>query len=240
MSDIEFRQVTAPSANPDTVRAAVQDAVRFGPYFGWHVGPATTVLSRQELHEPTQLRSLLDAVGVSVGSDEGRVVASTLQYGFAARCWSLALGVWQRGGVVLDLGGLGYVVNPSGSVDLTLNDFRGWDGGALSTSEVADVMATTVIADQFEPFHTALRAVVRVADGLLWGNAASALSSGARRIAAGRSDDRVTPVATALLARHPLAGKMAPAPTGPWRRNTCCLWYRTRDHTKCGDCPLVD
>ncbi|BBZ01876.1 hypothetical protein MCHIJ_13130 [Mycolicibacterium chitae] len=240
MPDTDFELAHAPVADPEAVRAAVQDAVRFGPYFGWHVGPVTTVLSRRELHEPTQLRSLLDAVGVSVGSDEGRVVASTLHYGFAARCWSLTLGVWQRGGVVLDLDGLGYVVNPSGSVDLTLNDFRGWDGSALSASEVADVMAATVIADQFEGFHTALRAVARVADGLLWGNAASALSSGARRIAAGRSDDRVTPVATALLARHPLAGKMTAAATGPWRRNTCCLWYRTRDHTKCGDCPLVD
>lgn len=150
MPDTDFELAHAPVADPEAVRAAVQDAVRFGPYFGWHVGPVTTVLSRRELHEPTQLRSLLDAVGVSVGSDEGRVVASTLHYGFAARCWSLTLGVWQRGGVVLDLDGLGYVVNPSGSVDLTLNDFRGWDGSALSASEVADVMAATVIADQFE------------------------------------------------------------------------------------------
>lgn len=233
-------EICAPWADPAQVQAAVQDAVRFGPYFGWHVGPTTAVLSRSELHEPAQLRSLLDAMGNSIGSDEGRVVASTLQYGFAARCWSLTLGVWQHGGVVLDLGGLGYVANPSGSVDLTLSDFRGWDGNTLSVDEVADVMATTVISEQFERFHAALRAVVRVADGLLWGNAASALSSGARRVAAGRSDDRVTPVAASLLARHPLAGKMSAAPTGPWRRNTCCLWYRTRDHTKCSDCPLVD
>lgn len=230
----------APRADPERVRAAVADVARFGPPYPLYLDPGTAALSRQQLCEPRQLRSLLGAIGDRVGSDEDRVNASTLQYGFAARCWSLVLGAWQRGGVVIDLRGLGYVVNPSGSVDLALNDFRGWDGSSMDFDEVVEVMAYSILSDQFTGFHAALRGVARVADGLLWGNAASALSSGARRVAAGRSDDRVTPLATALLSRAPLRNKMVSAPVGGARRSTCCLWYRTRDRTKCGDCPLTE
>ncbi|CAJ1587394.1 (2Fe-2S)-binding protein [[Mycobacterium] wendilense] len=229
----------APRADPERVRAAVATAARYGPYFGWHTGAATATLSREQLFDPDQLRVLLRTIGDNVGSEEDRVTASTFHYGFAARCWSMALGVWQRGGVVIDPSTVRYVVNPSGSVDLSLNEFRGWDGNDLAVDEAADLVAAVVMTDHLTRLHSALRAAVRVADGLLWGNVAAALSSAARRVGAGRSDDRVTPVATTLLARDPLRSKMVPTAAGGLRRNTCCLWYRTRDHTKCGDCPLA-
>lgn len=159
----------APRADPERVRAAVADVARFGPPYPLYLDPGTAALSRQQLCEPSQLRSLLGAIGDRVGSDEDRVTASTLQYGFAARCWSLVLGAWQRGGVVIDLRGLGYVVNPSGSVDLALNDFRGWEGSSMEFDEVVEVMAYSILSDQFTGFHAALRGVARVADGLLWG-----------------------------------------------------------------------
>ncbi len=206
---------------------------------GVHIGAAAT-LTRQQLHEPSQLQAILRMVGKRVGSDEDRVAASTLQYGFSRRYWSLVLGAWQHGGVMLDLRDLGYVVDPAGLIDLSVNEFHGWDCTALPMVDVAEIVAASVIAEELTGFHAALRRVSRVAEGLLWGNAASTLSSGARKVGSGRSDDRVTPVATALLARAPLRNKMVLTAAGVPRRTTCCLWYRTRDRTKCASCPLTD
>ena len=221
------------------MNTALSAAAEFGPYFALHGGPGVVSLSREQLYEPRLLDKLLGEVGEEIGTDESRVAASTLQYGFAARCWSLVLGAWQCGGVVIDLRRLNYVLAGSGSIELSMADVRAWDCSSLAANEAAELIADTVIAGQLTDFHTALRTVSRLAEGMLWGNAASSLSALAANPSAMRPSDQLTGMAAEILSRAPLADRLATTAVGTVQRRSCCLWYRTRDRDNCADCPLA-
>ena len=219
------------------VERALTAAAHIGPYFAFHGEAAAVALPPQQLYEPRRLHSLLNAVGERIGTGEARVAASTLQYRVAARCWSLVLGAWHCGDLVIDLHGLGYVFTAPGSVELTLIDVTARDCASSATEDVAELIANTTVA-QLTDLHTALHAVTRIADGLLWGNAASALMSAAQAVSVSRPCDELTAVTTAILSRPPLTDRLLRTPTGRVRRS-CCLWYRTLDRSNCGDCPLT-
>lgn len=219
------------------LEAALSAAAQFGPYFALHGTEGTVPLSPQQLYQPERLRSLLAAVADRIGTEEVRVAASTLQYGLAARYWSLISGSWQCGRLVLDLRGLGYVRTAADSVELTLIDRAAWDHGSASADETADRMVQTVVA-QLSGLHTALRRVTRIADGLLWGNAASSLVSAARTAGAGGDDGRLGDIVSSILRRAPFVDRLSDVPGGGTRRRSCCLWYRTTEKSHCGDCPL--
>lgn len=232
--------MVAPScADHRAVEEALARAAAFGPYFTAHRDSSRLALSARKFMQGDQLRLALVAVGAEIGTRETRVAASTLQYGLAARLWSLVLGVWRCGGVVLDLRGLSYVVTAAGSVSPVLADPRAWDSSSLATDEVAELIASSVIGQQLADFHVALHAVVPVADGLLWGNAASALVSAARAVTAKQPGEQFGAVIAALLSREPLTGRLVSTADGRVRRRSCCLWYRTRHRDSCGDCPLT-
>lgn len=222
------------------VEAALADAVRYGPNFAPHRDTASVShLSRRELYEPKALHAILTTVGVQLGTDEVRVAASALQYGLAARCWSLMLGVWRCGGLILDLRALSYHVTAAGSVELILVDPQAWHCACSGTDDVAELIADVVIAQQLTGFHQALHEVVAVADGLLWGNAASALNSAARPLMSGQPSENLSAVTSAILSRDPLDGRLVRTSATGVRRRSCCLWYRTRHRDTCGDCPLT-
>lgn len=227
-------------ADRGRLEAALAGAAEFGPYFAVHGDPAAVPLSQQDLCEPRRLHSLLRAVGQQIGTSEARVAASTLQYGLAARCWSLVLGAWRCEGLVIDSRGLRYIATAPGSVELALTDLRAWDCTSLAAEEVAEVIADTVIADQLTGLHAAVRTAVRVADGLLWGNAASALVSASHTVALAQPSEQLTVVTTAILSRAPLADRLTRTSAGGVRRRSCCLWYRSQHRDNCGDCPLTD
>ncbi|MBO0680841.1 (2Fe-2S)-binding protein [Mycolicibacterium sp. S2-37] len=218
--------------------AALRGAATFGPYFAVLPGTDGDLLSPADLHDPRRLGALLRAVGRRIGSGEARVAASTLQYGLAARLWSVVLGAWSCGGVVVDVRRFSYVVTEVESVELALAAPQAWYCASLCDDDVAERIAEVVIAHQNE-FHDALRSVAPIAEGLLWGNAASALASAARTVMAADPGHRVGTVTAALLARAPLAGRLVQGPDGGLRRLSCCLWYRTTDRDNCGDCPLI-
>ncbi|WP_319452855.1 MULTISPECIES: (2Fe-2S)-binding protein [unclassified Mycobacterium] len=217
---------------------ALTAAADIGPYFALHGDPAAVTLSHRRLCEPQRLHSLLSAIGERIGTREGRVAASTLQYGLAARYWSLVLGAWRFGELVIDLRGLGYVHTAPDSVELTLTDVRAWDCTSFAADEVAELIVDTVAA-QLTNLHTALRTVTRIADGLLWGNAASALVTAAHTVDVRRPSGELTAVTTAIRSHPLLSDRMVTTSTGGVRRRSCCLWYRTLDRTNCGDCPLT-
>ncbi|WP_460370785.1 (2Fe-2S)-binding protein, partial [Actinocorallia lasiicapitis] len=94
-------------------------------------------------------------------------------------------------------------------------------------------------------FDTAMSALLplrdawpeRLADGLIWGNVASALA-GTRHAARLRPElaPRIHTLITDQLARSPLRGALTP-PT--FRRRSCCLYYKVPPGgDKCGDCCL--
>ncbi len=230
--------IVLPLADRRRLTEALAAAAHLGPYFTLTGDSATLPLPLRTLCEPRQLHPLLDAIGRRTGTGEARVAASTLQYGLAARCWSLILGAWQCGDVVIDLEDLGYVVTAPGSVELAATDPSAWDCTFATADAVAALIADTVIA-QLSLLHAALHTGVRIADGLLWGNAASALVSAASTLDASHPDDDLAAVTTTILAHPLLADRMIKTSPGGVRRRSCCLWYRTDERSNCADCPLT-
>lgn len=227
-------------ADPQQVAEAVADVAQLGPYFALHGDAPVAALSLERMCEPQSLHALLRAVGNQIGSDEGRVAASTLQYGFAARCWSVVLGVWHRTRLVLDVRDISFVVVGQGSIQLSINELRAWDCRFVPLDEVAELIAEVVNAHALIGMHAALRRVVRIADGLLWGNAASALASVPLVIVGNHADDQIAALTSAILSRAPLTDRLVTTSGGGVLRRSCCLWYRTRDRDHCADCPLTD
>jgi ferric iron reductase protein FhuF len=138
--------------------------------------------------------------------------------------------------VVPDLSGLRWRWSPGTSIELSLADPRGWEA-----QDAAEPVCRTVVDGQLRPLVEAVRGVVPVAEGLLWGNAASALA-GALYI---RSEHpgpagRLGGLVRRLLALEPLTGMGVLQPDGSYVRRTCCLYYRVPPGgAKCGDCVLL-
>lgn len=207
-----------------TLTAALSRAARFGGYFEVVLDGAVPDFD---------LDATLAAVATRLGTTEARVAASSLQYEFAERLWAVSLGAWAFGRIVPDLTGLRYGADADGRVVLGFAELRGTECLGATTEQVAEVLAHNVIG-QLDAFHDRVRTATKMADGLLWGNAATALVLSARSASRGRS---CYAIASALLAQPPLLGRVIGPITTPKRRS-CCLFYRTAAGRKCGDCPL--
>ncbi|KUH85537.1 MULTISPECIES: (2Fe-2S)-binding protein [unclassified Mycobacterium] len=235
----DSRTRAQPWADRRRVETALANAAELGPYFALHRDATRIPLPPQQMYQRRRLQSLLSDVAEDIGTDEGRVAASTLQYGFAARCWSVVLGVWHHAGLLIDTRELELVITAPGSIALAMGDLRAWDCASVSVDEAAALIADAVIAHPLGSLHTALHRVVRIADGLLWGNAASALVSAPQIVTEKRPNVRLTAVTAAILSRSPLANRLAITANSEVRRRSCCLWYRTRHQDNCADCPLT-
>ncbi|WAZ25544.1 (2Fe-2S)-binding protein [Streptomyces cinnabarinus] len=170
-------------------------------------------------------------VAESLHTPELRIAASVAQQGLAARLWSVALGCALRYGGLPDLDPDLLRWDPDGSApdDLWLTEVR------PSAADPVDA----VIHGHLEPLTALVHERHRVAEGLLWGNAGSALAGAARQLerwalAQGRTEDAVRSRAltTALLAHPRLAGTL----DANGRRRSCCLYYRVPGGGVCGDC----
>jgi ferric iron reductase protein FhuF len=94
-----------------------------------------------------------------------------------------------------------------------------------------------VATGQLRPLLEVFRPVMKVADGLMWGNAASALA-GTLRVVRPDLREPVTGLVEELLTREPLAGTGGFVRPGAFLRRSCCLYYRVPPGGFCGDCPL--
>lgn len=171
---------------------------------------------------------------------EDRVAASVAQQGLAARLWSVALGCAALYGAVPDLDPELLHWDPAATApdDLWLGGTRAWPADAGS-------VAAVVLHGHLEPLAAALGRRHRVARGLLWGNAGSALAATARQLdgwtrAHGRADAAArTRDLTARLLAHPLLAGTGTLTGTAFRRHSCCLYYRVPDGGLCGDCCLA-
>lgn len=172
----------------------------------------------------------VEKVASILRAPEARIAASIAQQGLAARLWSVMLGCADRYGRVPDL-------DP---------ELLHWDPGAaapddLWLSEVRPLpadpgtVADVVLHGHLEPLAAALRTHHRIAPGLLWGNAASALTGAARVLG---SSARTRALTAALLA-HPLLAGTGTLTGTAFRRRSCCLYYRVPGGRVCGDCCFV-
>ena len=177
---------------------------------------------------------LIDETVNRYNTTDLRIGASLVQFSHASRLWSPVLACALSHGVVPDLAGLE----------------RADDAARLRLPEPVGVpvdrdrpppelLYRLVVEQHLEPLAAGLR--VKVAPGLLFGNAASALVEASRALQAARPDLREA--ATVLTESLLATGKLdrTGVLTGPdlvFRRRSCCLYYRTPAGSKCGDCAL--
>ncbi|QES46842.1 Fe-S oxidoreductase [Streptomyces venezuelae] len=175
-------------------------------------------------------------VGRRMGGAEPRVAASTLQFGLAARMWSLGLGAVALSGLAPDLDPVRvwWRLPEGSSVELWLPE-----PGARPGEELGEtVLRHLAVLEQ------ALRVGYRVPLQTLRGNSASGLVGALRELTKWRPDTEraAAGVVAGLLADGPLAG------TGTFVheeglgvafvRRSCCLYYRAPGGGLCGDCVL--
>jgi hypothetical protein len=216
------------------VAGVLRDVARLGPYFdigtepgavddpGWCPFPGDGVL----------LADLTDDYAERLGTGERRVAASLVFQALASRLWSPVVTAAARG-VVPDLGGLRWRWAPGEAIRLWLPDARGWRVG--SVAEAAGIVHPMIVDGLLRPLRAAMLGIVNLADGLVWGNAASALAGS---LNVGAADRGRVALVRELIEREPLAGAGAFGADG-FVRNNCCLYYRVPGGGMCGDCGLA-
>ncbi|MFB9904884.1 (2Fe-2S)-binding protein [Allokutzneria oryzae] len=203
---------------------------RFGGYFvvgvvGVDVAPGGPAL--REVYRGEGLAGRIDDVCRRLGTTERRVGASILFQGYAARVWSPLLGA-----VAL---GLPVPALDSDEIHWTESGFV----SARPLRESTETITAIAVEQHLEPMMSALRKEVPVADGLLWGNAASSLVGTMKVIAnAGALDRRTSDVAAEVL-EHDALRAAGGFTDGGYQRRSCCLYYRVPGGGLCGDCVLA-
>ncbi|GAA3870754.1 (2Fe-2S)-binding protein [Streptomyces lacrimifluminis] len=185
---------------------------------------------------PDSITFRLRTVADRIHASELRVSASIAQQGLAARLWSVALGCAVLYGTVPDVDPRLLHWDPAASApdDLWLADVRPLPADAAT---IADL----VVRGHLEPLTAALHGRYGVAEGLLWGNAGSALAGAARELdrwARGAGTDagaRAQVLASELFA-HPRLAPTGTLTKSAFRRRSCCLYYRVPGGGICGDC----
>ncbi|MER5596535.1 (2Fe-2S)-binding protein [Streptomyces sp. NPDC002265] len=173
----------------------------------------------------------------SLRTAEVRVGASVAHQGLAARLWSAALGCAALYGRIPDLDPrlLRWDADAGAPADLWLSEVRPLPGDAAT-------VADAVLEGHLRPLTALVHTRYRVAEGLLWGNAGSALAGAARELdrwarANGRTDVAASAHSlTAALLRHPLLTDTGTLTGTAFRRRSCCLYYRVPGGGVCGDC----
>ncbi len=214
---------------------------QIGPYFALDV-PATGSVPLAHLYAPEgspALAAMVEDHGSRLRTGERRVAGSILFQGLAARLWSPVIGCAGEG-LLLDLDPAiaRWWRRPEGPIGLHVPDPGGWQ--LPDPARSAQLVADAVLERHLRPLVHALRRVVRVAEGLLWGNVASALM-GAVLVTelSGRDGDGATrALAHALLDLPALRGTGTFGADAEFRRAGCCLYYRVHQGALCGDCGL--
>jgi FhuF 2Fe-2S C-terminal domain/Ferric iron reductase FhuF-like transporter len=221
-----------------TMDEALADVARVGPYFAVDTDPE---IPGHPLWRPLTalygpaLPDQIATVRVRLGTSEDRVAASLLFQGVAGRLWSPALATAVLHGLVPDLSParVYWRAASPGPVVLAAPGAPALPGDAATLHRV-------IVGGHLAPLVAAVRTVTPVAEGLLWGNAASALAGAMTVLAAARPahSGAALRLVADLLARPPLLGTGDLSPSG-FRRRSCCLYYRLPSGGKCGDCALL-
>ncbi|RKS75090.1 FhuF-like iron-sulfur protein [Actinomadura pelletieri DSM 43383] len=207
----------------------LRDVARVGPYFEILTGDEVGGAGWQPFPgDSARLVALTGDYAERLGTGERRVAASLLFQGLAARLWSPVVAAAALG-VVPDLGGLRWRVEP---IALGLVEPRGWRTDDLSWA--AERLHVMVVDGLLRPLYASMLTFVNLADGLVWGNAASALAGS---LNVGPDDGVRHALVRELFTREPLVGVGEWGPDGFVRRN-CCLYYRVPGGGMCGDCGL--
>jgi ferric iron reductase protein FhuF len=224
------------------VAAALRRAGRDNPLMGIGVEPDADTRAYRAPMTTAIATDLVAAIGGWLGTDEPRVAASMVVLGYSARLIGPAVALPLCDGILPDLrpSRVLFSYRPDRGFQLYLPEPAGWRGDPLT---VRDRWCRDLVDDHLSGVVEAVRSVVPVAEGLLWGNIASGLAGALRMLArAGATPaDRCLAFGLALLAHGPLRGTgelRVDAGEPAFTRRSCCLYYRLDGGGYCGDCPL--
>jgi hypothetical protein len=206
------------------------DVGRLGEFFavqptldgdGWH--PLAALVEGPWLHTRV-VATHLALRSRSQVEVEARVAASVASLGLFARLLSPTVGA-----LLLDVDApadLHWREQPTGTLPLAAG---GWSAPDLAG----------VLSDVVAPLASRLRTEHSVSPKVLAGNAASAVFGALRMATLARPDlaDRALDVGAQALAHPYLTG--TGEPDLPFRRRSCCLFYRLPGAGTCGDCVLT-
>lgn len=223
-------------SDPKQVAAALARVAVITPYFAVTSGAVGDEHWRPvaELYRDTaMLTELVEKVGRRISTTERRVAVSTMFLGYAARLWSIALGMLVRENMAVDLDPAHLLWrDDEGTVALHLASAQAWTGPDAST-----FVLHQIVEQHLRPLIDAVHRFEPLSRKLLWGNAASALVGSARVLDGGYSGP-ANDIADAFCAAAPLLDTVDRRDDGSTMRRSCCLYYRISD-TYCGDCVLV-
>jgi iron complex transport system ATP-binding protein len=187
------------------------------------------------LYDDTALLSeIVGRVKARIDVTEQRVAVSTFYLGFAARLWSIGLGMVAGYRMVVDLAPEQLLFRESdGQIALHLEHPVVQRGDDLPAA-----LADMVLDTHLGPLAAALRRLGPISAELLQGNAASALLGAAQVYDRDRATTSGWELARQLCADQRLRAAVVFADTG-YRRTSCCLYYRTPHGGLCGDCALT-
>jgi len=196
-------------------------------------GPAAAVELGRPLDDP---RDLVDHVGTQLGTHDTMVAASVAFQAVTSRVavpLVVANQVLGRS-LAAPFGSLRWRVVDR-QIRLGLTELA--EGPPLPWPELVDGFVHHTV----EPWVAAMRANVKIARRLLWGNAADSLVGAARQaldLQGRRSDLRG--LADVALPALPVADLMTVDATGELRRKTCCLIDKVPGYGRCTQCSLRD
>ena len=222
------------AAHRDPVDAALAEVARYGGFFAITTGDPLDEWRPMSDCYRDGFSDLIFASAKGNTTVDLRVAASLVQFSVASRLWSPAIACAVIHGVVPDFA---EVYRAGNSAALLLAN----PAGVRVDSEIdtAAVLYESVVERHLEPLAAGLR--VKVAPGLLYGNAASAMVAATRALYALEPGlrDKATRVARSLLNHLKLAGTGTVKYNLAFRRRSCCLYYLVADGAKCGDCGLA-
>ena len=213
------------------IDAQLREIASYGGFFAITVGgdPADWLPVRRCYEQGCA--DLVAATTARYNTTDLRIGASLVQFSHASRLWSPLLACALQYGVLPDLT---HLQRRATGTELRLPV----PVGAPVDGPVPQQLYRTVISEHLEPLAAGLK--VKMAPGLLYGNAAAALVAAAHELAGARPDlrDDVRDVTESLLTTGELVG--AGDLTGlTFRRRSCCLYYRVPGGSNCGDCALT-
>lgn len=213
------------------VLATLRRVRGISPFFVLDVGrPDETWLPGTALLEGPALKETIGTIAERYRTNEPRVAASLFFLSYTARLLCPLTATTTLDGITPD-------VRPE-------NLWWHYDNANGLSVRIDVPGAGPGISDALSPVVEAIREIVPVARGLLWGNAASAIAGALRTMS--RTGALTAEEAEArgeqMLANPPFAGtgEFLPFPGEiTFRRRSCCLYYRLQGGGTCGDCPLA-
>ncbi len=223
-----------PSGDPAAI-SALDEIRNVSGYFAVGTGPLNDGWRPVgQLYDDTALLAeIVGRVKARMNVTERRVAASTFFLGFAARLWSIGVGTVAGYRLLVDLAPERLLFRDiDGQIALHLEH-----PVVQQRDDLPCALADLVLDTHLTPLALALRRLSPISERLLDGNSASALLGAARVFDRDRATTSGWELARSICTDPRLSAAVR-FDDIDYRRNSCCLYYRTPHGGLCGDCAL--